>query len=46
MAQVYVDDKTKKKLDELADKEHRALNDEIEFLIDSRLSRLKELGKK
>jgi mRNA-degrading endonuclease RelE of RelBE toxin-antitoxin system len=43
MAQIYVDDETKKKLDELAESEHRAINDEVSFLVDSRIF---DLGKK
>ena len=42
MAQIYVDDETKKKLDELADSEHRAITDEIKFLIDKRENELKK----
>lgn len=41
MAQIYVDDKTKKKLDKLAEKEHRAITDEISFLVDKRVAELK-----
>jgi len=40
MAQIYVDEKTKKKLDKLAEKEHRAITDEIKFLIDKRVLEL------
>ena len=42
MAQIYVDDDTKKKLDKLAEDEHRAITDEIKFLIDSRIEELKK----
>ena len=42
MAQVYVDDKTKKKLDKLAEKEHRAITHEIRFLVDKRVAELKK----
>ena len=42
MAQVYVDDETKEKLDKLAEKEHRAINDEIRFLVDTRTDELKK----
>jgi len=41
MAQIYIDDKTKKELDKLAEKEHRAITDEIKFLIDKRKAELK-----
>jgi predicted transcriptional regulator len=44
MAQIYVDDETKKKLDELAKKEHRAISDEVALLVDKRTAELK--GKK
>ena len=40
MAQIYVDEKTKKKLDKLAEKEHRAITDEIRFLVDTRAKEL------
>lgn len=42
MAQIYVDEDTKKELDELAEKEHRAITDEIKFLIDKRKDELKK----
>lgn len=42
MAQVYVDEDTKKKLDVLAEKEHRAITDEIRFLVDTREDELKK----
>ena len=42
MAQIYVDEDTKKKLDELAEKEHRAITDEIRFLVDARAEELKK----
>ena len=40
MAQIYVDDETKKKLDKLAAKEHRAITDEVKFLVDTRVLEL------
>ncbi len=40
MAQIYVDDYTKKKLDKLAEREHRAITDEIKFLVDNRSEEL------
>lgn len=40
MAQIYVDKRTKNKLDKLAAKEHRAITDEVKFLIDNRLAEL------
>ena len=40
MAQIYVDDETKKELDKLAEKEHRAITDEIRFLVDKRKQEL------
>ena len=40
MAQIYVDDETKKELDNLAEKEHRAITDEIRFLVDKRKQEL------
>lgn len=43
MAQIYVDDETKKKLDKLAKKECRGNSAEIKFLVDTRLL---ELAKK
>ncbi len=42
MAQIYIDDETKKKLDKLAEKEHRAITDEVKFLIDNRVAELKK----
>jgi len=42
MAQIYVDEDTKKRLDELASKEHRALADEVRFLVDTRTDELKK----
>lgn len=42
MAQIYVDDDTKKELDKLAEREHRAITDEIKFLIDKRKDELKK----
>lgn len=41
MAQIYVDEETKKKLDEIAEKEHRAISDEVSFLVDTRIEELK-----
>jgi len=45
MAQIYVDEETKKKLDKLAEKEHRAITDEISFLVDGRIDELKKKKK-
>lgn len=42
MAQIYVDDETKEKLDKLAVEEHRAITDEIRFLVDTRTDELKK----
>lgn len=42
MAQIYIDDDTKKKLDKLAEKEHRAITDEVKFLISQREDELKK----
>ena len=41
-SQIYVDDDTKKELDKLAEKEHRAITDEIKFLIDKRKDELRK----
>lgn len=41
MAQIYVDEKTKKRLDKLAEKDQRAITDEIKFLIGKREEELK-----
>lgn len=41
MAQIYVDEETKEKLDKLAIKECRANSDEIRFLVDARADELK-----
>ena len=35
MAQVYVDEETKVKLEKLAEEGHRGISDQIKFLIDS-----------
>lgn len=42
MAQIYVDEETKKRLDDLAKREHRANADEVRFLVDSRIDELNE----
>jgi len=42
MAQIYVDEKTKKKLDKLAEKDQRAITDEIKFLVGKREAELKK----
>lgn len=42
MAQIYVDDDTKKRLDKLAEKDQRAITDEIKFLIGKREGDLKK----
>jgi len=39
---IYVDDETKKELDKLAEKDHRAITDEIKFLIDKYKAELKK----
>lgn len=41
MAQIYVDDETKKELDKLAIKECRANSDEIRFLVVARVEELR-----
>jgi predicted transcriptional regulator len=42
MAQIYVDDETKKNLDKLAERECRAINDEVTFLVDKRVEELEK----
>lgn len=40
MANVYIPDEAKKKLDELSELENRAISDEVTYLIEKRLTEL------
>jgi hypothetical protein len=42
MAQIYVDEATKENLDDLARLEHRAITDEVRFLVDNRVKELEK----